>query len=77
MIHPLAEDFSQLKDTEIENKIQELGRKYFQCNNPALQHQITLFLDMYKTELAARRARTWQEQYQKRDTDLDSLININ
>jgi hypothetical protein len=76
MIHPLAEDFSQLKDTEIENKIQELGRKYFQCSNPAVQHQITLFLDMYKTELAARRARMWQEQYQKRDTDLDSLINV-
>jgi hypothetical protein len=77
MIHPLAEDFSQLKDTEIENKIQELGKKYFQCANPAVQHQITLFLDMYKTELAVRRARVWQEQYQKRDTDLDSLINVN
>jgi hypothetical protein len=76
MIHPLAEDFSQLKDSEIENKIQELGKKYFQATNPSIQHQISLFLEMYKAELAARRAKLWKEEYQKRDTDLDGLINI-
>lgn len=76
MIHPLSEDFSKLKDSEIEERIQDLGKKYFQCTNPALQYQITLFLDMYKTELSSRRAKIWQEEYQKRDTDLDSLINI-
>jgi hypothetical protein len=76
MIHPLAEDFSQLKDSEIENKIQELGKKYFLATNPGVQHQISLFLDMYKTELAARRAKLWKEEYQKRDTDLDGLINV-
>jgi hypothetical protein len=77
MFNPLAEDLSTLKDTEIENKIQDLSRKYFLSNNHTVQHQITVFLDMYKAELATRRARTWQEQYQKRDTDLDSLINVN
>ena len=76
-MHPLAEDFSQLKDNEIEEKIQQLSKKYFQATNSAVQHQITMFLDMYKAELANRRARMWQEQYQKRDTDLDSLINVN
>lgn len=76
MIHPLAEDFSQLKDVEIENKIQELSRKYFQAHNLGVQNQIVLLLDMYKSELAQRRAKVWQEQYQKRDTDLDSLINV-
>jgi hypothetical protein len=76
MFNPLAEDLSKLKDTEVENKIQDLTRKYFQSHNPAVQHQITTFLDMYKAELASRRAKTWQEQYQKRDTDLDSLINV-
>ena len=76
-MHPLAEDFSTLKDSEIENRIQSLSRKYFQSSNPGVQHQITMFLDMYKEELANRQAKMWREQYQKRDTDLDSLINVN
>lgn len=76
-MHPLAEDFSSLKDTEIETRIQELSKKYFQSTNPGVQHQIAMFLDMYKAELEARRAKMWKEQYQKRDTDLDSLINVN
>lgn len=71
------DDLSQLKDTELENKIQELSRKYFQTHNSIVQHQITVFLDMYRGELEMRRAKMWREQYQKRDTDLDSLININ
>lgn len=70
------DDLSQLKDTELENKIQELSRKYFQTHNAIVQHQIAVFLDMYRGELQMRRAKMWQEQYQKRDTDLDSLINI-
>jgi hypothetical protein len=76
MFHPLSEDYSQLKDAEIENRIQDLSKKYFQATNPTVQYQITLFLDIYKSELAARRAKVWQEEYQKRDTDLDSLIKI-
>ncbi len=78
MIHPLVENLSPLKDSEIESKIQSLSQKYFMSgNNPAVQSQIVLLLDMYKEELASRRRRQWEEQYQKRDTDLDSLININ
>lgn len=76
-MHPLAEDFDKLKDSEIEERIQSLSRKYFQASNPGVQHQITMFLDMYKEELANRQAKMWREQYQKRDTDLDSLINVN
>lgn len=76
-MHPLAEDFSKLKDTEIENRIQDLSRKYWQSHNPAVQNQITLFLDMYKAELDSRRAKIWQEQFQKRDKGLDELIKIN
>jgi predicted transcriptional regulator of viral defense system len=77
MIHPLAESFSGLKDAELENKVQELSKKFFMAaNNPAVQNQIILLLDMYKAELNTRRQKVWQEQYQKRDTDLDSLINV-
>lgn len=77
MIHPLADDFSKLKDSEIENKIQELSKKYWQAHNPSVQNQISLFLDLYNEELRSRRAKMWQQQYQSRDKGLDNLIKVN
>jgi len=77
MIHPLAEDFNDLKDAEIESRIQDLSSKYFMSQNPAVQRQIGLFLDMYKAELQHRRANAWQKEYQKRNKDLDDLIKVN
>lgn len=75
--HPLMEDTKGLKDSELESKIQELSRKYFQAaRNPALQYQVWVLLENYKTELATRRSKMWEELNQKRDTDLDNLINI-
>jgi hypothetical protein len=75
-MHPLAEDFSQLKDAEIESRVSELSKKYWQSSNPALQNQISLFLDLYNEELRSRRAKLWQQQYQNRDKGLDKLINV-
>jgi hypothetical protein len=77
MIHPLAEDFSTLKDAEVEEKLQELSRKYWQASNPSIKQQIAIFIDLYKTELSMRRARQWDQTYQKRDKDLDNLIKVN
>jgi hypothetical protein len=76
MIHPLAEDFSQLKDAEIEAKLQDLSKKYWQTQNPSVKQQISLFMDLYKTEISVRRAKQFEQQYQKRDKDLDSLIKV-
>ena len=76
-MHPLAEDFSQLKDAEIESRIQDLTSKYWQTTNSAVQRQITLFLDMYRAEIQDRRAKQWNQLYQKRNKDLDNLINVN
>lgn len=76
-MHPLAEDFSQLKDAEIESRIQDLTSKYWQTTNSAVQRQISLFLDMYKAEIQDRRAKQWNQMYQKRNKDLDNLINVN
>lgn len=76
-MHPLAEDLSQLKDAEIESKILDLSKKYWQTTNPNVQRQIGLFLDLYNEELKARRAKMWQQQYQNRDKGLDKLINVN
>lgn len=77
MIHPLAEDLSKLKDAELENKIVELSRKYWQARNPLVQSQITLFLDLYNEELKTRRNKLWEQQRQTTNKDLDKLININ
>jgi hypothetical protein len=76
MMHPLAEDFSELKDAEIETRVSELSKKYWQSNNPSIQNQIALFLDLYNEELKSRRAKLWQQQYQNRDKGLDKLINV-
>lgn len=75
-MHPLCPDLSALKEAELENKLQDLSRRYFQTSNASLQYQIMTLIDQYREELSARRAKQWQEQYQKRDTDLDSLINV-
>jgi predicted transcriptional regulator len=77
MIHPLAEDFTQLKDNEVEMKLQELSKKYWQTQNPMVRQQIAVFVDIYKTELSMRRAKMVEQQHQKRDKDLDKLIKIN
>jgi hypothetical protein len=75
-MHPLAEDFSKLKDSEIEEKIHELSQKFYQSHNPSVQRQISLFLELYQEELRSRRAKMWQQQYQNRDKDLDNLIKV-
>lgn len=76
MIHPLVDDLSKLKDGEIENKIQDLSRKYWAARNPDLQRQISMILDIYNEELRTRRQKTFEQQYQNRDKDLDKLIKV-
>jgi hypothetical protein len=77
-MHPLAEDFSLLKDAEVEERIQTLSKKYWMAgNNPNVQEQISMFLELYNEELKSRRAKMWQQQYQKRDKGLDNLIKVN
>jgi hypothetical protein len=76
MMHPLIEDMSLLKDVEIESRIQDLSKKYFQTYNPALQNELIIYLDMYRAEIADRRAKQWQDLQKSRDNSLDSLINV-
>ena len=77
MFNPLVDDFSKLTDLEVENKISDLGRKYFMVRNPEVQMQIATLLNMYKDEIRARRARTQLQSLQNGKSDLDNLININ
>ncbi len=77
MFDPLLFDFESLKDDEIDQKIQDLSRKYWLTHNADLKMQIIKFMDIYKQELATRKAKAWEQQYQKRNKDLDNLIQVN
>jgi hypothetical protein len=76
MFHPLGEDLSRLKDNEVEEKLQELTRKYFlaaRMGKPELLTQLSTFVTIYKEELSKRLLAKTQGTY---DTDLNQLINV-
>ena len=62
--------------SEIEAKIADLSKKYFQTRNQDLQFQIGSVLEAYQEELALRRYNDWIKLQEKRDKGLDKLINI-
>lgn len=77
MFNPLVDSFELLSDAEVEQKMLDLQRKYFQTHNPQVQMQIAAILDMYREEARARRAKQYQQQSdQNGENGLDSLINI-
>jgi len=76
MFNPLVDSFDNLSDAEIEQKIVELGRKYWMTKNPNVQQQIAVILDMYKQEAAVRQAKSFQKSQESGESDLDNLINI-
>lgn len=75
MFNPLVDSFDKLTDTEVDNKISELTRKYYISRNPQVQMQIAAILDMYREEARARRSRAMSQQRDD-NNDLDSLINV-
>jgi uncharacterized protein YbjQ (UPF0145 family) len=76
-MHPLAGDLSLMKDAELDLKIQDLTKKYFQSVNQDLRNQIVNLLETYKEEAGKRRAKALQSMMDNRDKGLDKLININ
>jgi len=75
MFNPLVDSFEDLTDAQLQDKAQDLTRRYFQTRNPALQNQIAVILDMYKQEQTARIYKQ-QNSNNEDDSDLDNLINI-
>ena len=77
MLHPLETDLSSLKDSEVEEKLQELSRKYFtaqRLGKPELLTQLSTFVTIYKQELSKRYLEKTKMDF---DGDLDQLINVN
>jgi hypothetical protein len=75
-MHPLVNDFSSFKDSEIENKIGELTRKYFMTHNVEIRGQIVMILESYKEEAGNRRRVALEKLMENRDKSLDKLINV-
>lgn len=76
-MHPLAGDFSSMKDSDLESKILDLTSKYFMTNNSGVKGQISALLDSYNEELGRRRKAQFEKMMANRDKRLDNLIKVN
>jgi hypothetical protein len=79
MFNPLLPDLSELKTTELENKISELSKKYWiaaRSGNGALCEQILVVLESYKYELQSKNLAANKIPTKSGETGLDDLINI-
>lgn len=77
MIHPLGNNINKLTDQELENKIQELTKKYFQALrfSPSVASQVVLLLDSYKIEQQERQVAKSRNK-DAGDNDLNALIKV-
>lgn len=76
-MHPLVDDLHNLKDSELESKINDLTRKYFMAMNPDVQFQIASVLESYKEEQAIRQKAAYDKMMNQQGKGLDKLINVN
>ena len=77
MYHPFEGDLSALTDTEVEDKLREITKKYFvaaRLNNYQLLTQLSTFVTIYKDEMSKRHMNRLKGQ--QLDNDLDELINV-
>lgn len=76
-MHPLQPDITSLSDQELESKITELTKKYFQAIRfvPGAAQQVSLMLEGYRWE-QQRRAIEKSKQRHNDDTDFEDLIKV-
>jgi hypothetical protein len=79
MFNPLLEDLSHLKDTELDEKMSDLNRKYsiaLKMGNGAVANQIVMVLNSLREEMLRRQSEATKKLMQRQDKDLDGLINV-
>lgn len=79
MFHPFEGDLSKLKDSEVESKLQELTRKYYQASrlgNQELLTQLSTFVTIYRDEMRMRQARALSPNNTVTNEDLGQFINV-
>lgn len=77
MINPFMEDLSKLSETDLDQKISELTKKYYQIarlGNNNLLTQVQNFITIYRDELQSRAMK--RKLSDNNDDDLDQLINV-
>lgn len=76
MFHPLNEDLKEYSISQLEAKLSELRKKYFQSRSAELRQQIGVFVEVYNQELKQRLAAEQVKMAKETGKDLDNLINI-
>lgn len=79
MFHPLLGSPIKLKDADLDNKINELTKKYYiaaRMGQGGVAEQIAMALEMYKIEQYQRHTAMTEKIARKQDKDLDGLINV-
>ena len=76
-MHPLQIKISSLSDSELDEKIKELSKKYFVALKvcPTTADQIIMLLDDYKFEYQTRLENRASRE-KSLGNDLDDLINV-
>lgn len=80
MFHPLLESPANLKDSELENKILDLTKKWHiaaRFGNGAVCDQLVVILETLKSEQFQRSQKMLKTSVSKQNGDLDNLINVN
>lgn len=79
MLHPYVDNLDKLSINELEDKVIELQRKYFLTNNPSVQSQISVIIDIYRDQIQTRHridAQRQRDNQQDGDNSLDNLIKV-
>lgn len=80
MFNPLLPDLSNIKEQDLENRINDLNRKYTiaaKSGNGMLCEQISVVLMQMKEEQQQRmRDKNKRVNVKNQDKDLDDLINV-
>ena len=76
MFHPLEEDLSKMTTSEVELKLSEWNKKYYQesrLGNNQLLTQLQTFVTIYRNEL---RQRAIQAKFDEHEKDWHNRINV-
>ena len=74
MLPPFTHNVSELSAKEIDEKLSDLTKKFFQTRNPDAKSQIQLLMNSYKLEISERQIKA--RLLGNDNKGLDKLIDI-
>jgi hypothetical protein len=78
-MHPLGPDVAQMTDTELQNKILELGKKLnlaMRMGNDSLVNQIQMLYYGFLEEQQLRERKKMEELMKSNGRDFDDIIDV-